>query len=323
MSSTPLKVIVHDANPEPLVRQLQQAHADVLIEPCDSYSGLSAALDGFKPDIVYSIRFAGTNGFPTDALLGENGPQWISVGGSGVDHLGVWNTDKITVTNSAGVAANMMAEYAFGAFLHFSLDVPGLAQDKAKRTWPGRFMTPLQGKTVLIVGLGHTGLAVAKIAKTFGMHVLATRARPEPNEFVDEVHASRDIGQLWNKADFIVVCVPLLESTKNLVDAKAFAAMKSGAILVNVARGGVVDEVALEAVLVSGHLKGAAMDVFETEPLPTDHSLWGVDRLLISPHCSSVFVGWEEASMQLFCENLARWKNAEPLLNIVDPHRGY
>jgi phosphoglycerate dehydrogenase-like enzyme len=319
----PLKVMVHADEPDPLVRQLQGAHGDISIAACNTYDGLGAMLEEFGPDAVYSIRFAGTAGFPAQALLGPAGPAWISVGGSGVDHLGRWDTDKTTVTNSAGVAAAMMAEYVFGSCLHFSLDVPGLDRDKQSHAWPGRLMQPLRGKTVLIVGLGHTGQAVAKLAKAFGMMVIGTRARPAPTEHVDHVDASNRLGELWGMADFVVVCVPLLADTRGLVDRRAFEAMKRGVVLVDVSRGGIVDGGALVDALTSGQLKGAALDVFETEPLPPDSPLWDLPNVLISPHCSSVFEGWEQASMQLFCDNLARWKSGAPLVNIVDPDRGY
>lgn len=318
-----IKVVIHDADPEPLVQQLKAAHDDVVIKTCDSYDGLAETLNRFQPDVVYTIRFAGSTGFPAKALLGASGPKWISVGGSGVDHLGHWDTQKVTVTNSAGVAASMMAEYVLGSALNFTLDIPDLLLDKQKRVWPPRIMSPLRGQNMLIVGLGHTGQAVAALAKAFGMTVTGTRARPAPTKNVDHVHSGDKLDRLWGEADVVVVSAPLLESTKGLIDHNAFAAMKSGVILVDVSRGGIVKEDALISAVQSGKLKGAALDVFETEPLPKNSEVWNLPNLIISPHCSSVYNGWEAASMQLFCENLKRWKNYEPLVNIVDPSRGY
>ena len=319
----PIKAVIHDAEPEPLVQQLKTAHADIEIKTCNSYDGMAEILNRFEPDVVYTIRFAGSVGFPTKELLGASGPKWISVGGSGVDHLGHWDTQKITVTNSAGVAANMMAEYVLGSALNFTLDIPDLMQDKQNRAWQPRVMTPLRGKHMLIIGLGHTGQAVASLAKAFGMTVTGVRANPVPTKNVDHVHSSNKLGQLWEDADIVVVSAPLLESTKGLIGHNAFGAMKSGAIIVDVSRGGIIVEDAMIKALQSGKLKGAALDVFETEPLPENSQIWGLPNLIISPHCSSVYKGWEAASMQLFCENIQRWKNNEPLINIVDPYRGY
>ncbi len=319
----PLKLIVHAAEPAPLIERLQQTHADVAMTPCDSYGGLEEVVETVRPDIVYSIRFAGTAGFPRDPLIGQKGPKWIAVGGSGVDHLRGWDNARTTVTNSAGVAAHAMAEYIIGCALHFSLDIPGLEADKRQRTWPARIMTPLRGRTLLIVGLGSTGKQAAWLAKAFGMTVIGTKARPSPVDHVDEVHSSEGLGDLWPRADIVAVCAPLLESTRNLVDRQAFAAMKNDAILVDVSRGGIVNQQALIDALKSGQIAGAALDVFETEPLPPDNPLWEIENTLISPHCSSVFDGWEQDSLDMFADNLTRWRNSEPLENVVDPDRGY
>ncbi len=319
----PLKLIVHAAEPAPLIERLQHAHPDISLTPCDSYAAMDALVERVRPEIVYSIRFAGSAGFPREVLIGPYGPRWISVGGSGVDHLRGWDSTRTTVTNAAGVAAHAMAEYVIGSILHFSLDIPGLEADKRDRAWPGKIMTPLRGKTLLIVGLGATGKQVARLAKALGMTVIGTRARPAPVDHVDEVHASHRVGDLWPRADAVIVCTPLLESTRNLVDGKAFAAMKDSAILVDVSRGGIVDQQALIDALTSGQIGAAALDVFETEPLPPDNPLWEIENVLISPHCSSVFDGWELDSLDMFSDNLTRWKNGELLQNVVDPGRGY
>jgi phosphoglycerate dehydrogenase-like enzyme len=128
---------------------------------------------------------------------------------------------------------------------------------------------------------------------------------------------------LWGRADFILSCTPLLPSTRGLVDAAGFAAMKPGAVLIDVSRGGVVDEAALIDALRAGRLGGAALDVFATEPLPPENPLWGFENVIVTPHCSSVYEGWERKSAALFAENLVRWRSGAPLANIVDPARGY
>lgn len=318
-----LRIVIHDADPGPLLEELVTRHPDVAVQSCDSYEGLGPLLESFRPEIVFTVRFAGTPKFPTQALLGPSGPKWIAVGGSGVDHLGQWDTGKVTVTNSAGVAANMMAEYAMGAFLHFTLDFPGLERDRQDRSWTGRIMTPIQGKHLLIVGLGHTGQAVARLAKAFGMRVTGVRAHPRPTANVDQVHATGELGRLWGAADYIMICAPLLASTRGLVDEAAFAAMKPGAVLVDVSRGGIVREAPLLEALRSGRLAGAALDVFETEPLPADNPLWDLENVILSPHCSSVYRGWELGSIRMFADNLDHWRKGEALFNVVDPARGY
>lgn len=317
-------VIVHAADPDPLVRTVLARHPDVEVKGCDSYAGLPAAIAAEHPSVVFTIRFAGSPGFPAEALLGPDGPRWIAVGGSGIDHLGRWDGERTTVTNSAGVAASIMAEYAMGAALHFRLDVPGLDADRQARLWRReRKVRPLRGGTVLIIGLGQTGQAVAAHARAFGMRVIGVRANPSPTPNVDAVHRPAELAGLWGAADLVVVCTPLIPSTRGLVSAEAIAAMKHDAVLVDVSRGGVVDGRALADALNRGHLAGAALDVFETEPLPDDHPLWRTPRTMISPHCSSVFDGWEQAAILMFCDNLQRWKDGVRLVNVVPPGRGY
>lgn len=316
-------VIVHTEYPDLHIDTLAPRHPGATFVPCDSYEGLAKALRQAKPDVVFSTRFASTPDYPAKALLGPDGPGWISVGGSGVDHLGHWDTAKVTVTNSAGVAAAMMAEYTFGCLLHFSLDIAGLEIDKSAKRWTNRTVTPLRGKTILIVGLGKTGQAVAAMAQSFGMTVLGTRARPQDMENVDHVHAADDLPGLWSKADAVVVCTPLLPSTRGLLGAAAFEAMTPGTLLVDVSRGGVIVQSALIDALRNGKIAGAGLDVFETEPLPAENPLWDMPNVVLSPHCSSVFDGWEADSILMFSDNLNRFINGQPLRNIVDPDRGY
>ncbi|MEP2029566.1 MAG: D-2-hydroxyacid dehydrogenase [Paracoccaceae bacterium] len=316
-------MIIHAADPMPHVTTLQPLHPGVSFTPCDNYEGLPDLIADLRPDAVFSTRFAGTPTYPTTALLGPDGPRWISVGGSGVDHLGRWDKSKVTVTNAAGVAASMMAEYVFGCLLQFSLGIPDLNADKAARKWADRIVAPLRGRTLLIVGLGNTGRAVAALAKAFGMNVIGTRARPLKMCNVDHVYSANDLPQLWHRADAVVVCTPLLDSTKGIVNAAAFGAMKLGSVLVDVSRGGVVVQNDLIAALKNGQLAGAGLDVFEVEPLPEDNPLWDMENVILSPHCSSVFDGWEDASVLMFSDNLARFRAGAQLDNVVDPDRGY
>lgn len=322
MSDSP-RIILHNDTTDELAEQLQVRFPDAHFRTCNSYEAMPALVENYCPDIVYSVRFAGTPGFPRAALFGPQGPTWIANGGAGIDHLGKWDATQTTVTNAAGVAADMMAEYVFGGFLHFTLDVPGLQIDKAQKNWNQRNVTPLSGKTLLIVGLGHTGRAIASRAKAFGMRVLGTRANPKAMQDVDEVHPASGLVDLLPRADFIAIATPLTEETRGLIGKIEIAAMKSGVILADVSRGGVVDQSALSDALYDGSISGAALDVFETEPLPADNKLWELDNVLISPHCSSVYTGWESASFDLFLKNLALWKTGEKLVNIVDPTRGY
>lgn len=317
------RIIVHADAPEPLAKQVSSILPETEVFTCNTYADLPPALEEVIPDAVFTIRFAGTQGFPREALFGEYGPAFIHVGGSGTDHLGQWDPQATIVTNSAGVAAGMMAEYAIGAFLHFSLDISGLERDKRERNWGARSMRPLAGKTLLIAGLGHTGRAVAGLAKALGMNVIGSRANPVETPNVDEVIPPDGLRSRIGQADFVLVCMPLLEETWGMFDEEMFLTMKPGAVLVDVSRGGIVREAPLVEALHSGRLAGAALDVFEKEPLPPDNILWTLENVILSPHCSSVFEGWEKGSIELFCRNVLNWNKGCPLENIVDPNRGY
>ena len=318
------RILIHTSDPAPMLARLAEVAPEIEARGHDSYDGLDPVLAEFRPDVAYSVAFQGRVGYPRAALLGAHGPRWIAVAGAGVDHLTPWDAGAVTVSNAAGVAAAMIAEYVFGAVLHFTLDIDGMAADRAARHWERtRLMTPLRGKTMLIVGLGHTGQAVAARAKAFGLRVIGTRARPQPMENVDEVHSPDALPGLWGKADIVVLSVPLLPGTRGLVNSRALMAMKRDAILVDVSRGGVLDGAALVNAMRMGHLRGAALDVFETEPLPKESPLWGLDRVILSPHCSAVYDGWAMQSFALFLDNLGHWRRGESLFNIVDPDRGY
>lgn len=317
------RVLLSNDKTEDLALALQQAHPDIEYATCNSYAEMPRTLSQFRPDVVYTVRFNGTQGFPRDALFASDGPAWIANGGAGVDHFGNWDPSRVTVTNAAGVAADMMSEYVLGGFLHFTLDVPGLQKDKSQKHWAARMMTPLKGKTLLVIGLGHTGRALALRAKAFGMYVIGTRATGCVMENVDEVHGADALHTLLPRADFIAVATPLTEKTRGLLSWELFETVKHGAVFADVSRGGVVDQAALRDALQSGILVGAVLDVFEQEPLPEDDPLWQARNVLISPHCSSVYEGWETASFDLFLRNLDNWLAGRELFNAVDPAKGY
>lgn len=316
-------VILHTNAPDEAVAIVAETHPDLSLHGCDSYAALPGLIAETGAEVIFSVRFQGGPGYPAAAALSPP-VKWLSVGGSGVDHLGSWDTGAVTVTNAAGVAADMMAEYALGCALQFTLDLGRYRRDQAARIWdPAAKVEPLEGKTCLILGLGKTGQAVARRMKAMGLHVLGVRARPKAAENCDEVHGMEALPDLWPRADLLVVCVPLLPSTRGIVGAQAFAAMKPSAILIDVSRGGVIDEAPLLDALQTGRIRGAARDVFAEEPLPKDSPFWAQDNLILTPHSSAVYDGWAAKSVRMFAENLSRYRRGAPLFNVVDPARGY
>ena len=322
MTESPV-VVLHTDELGPALDVARAAHPDLTFHGCDSYAALPGTIAETEAEVVYTVRFAGTPEFPRESLLESPTVRWVSVGGSGTDHLGTWDADSVTVTNAAGVAADMMAEYAICALLHFSLDLPGFRRAQVARKWVAGRVRPIAGQTLLILGVGQTGSAIAARAKAMGMTTLGIRAHPEAMDNLDEMHPVDALTALLPQADAVAVCVPLLRSTRGIVDAAAIAAMKPGAVLVDVSRGGVVDQTELASALASGRLRGAALDVFETEPLPETSPFWTMENVIVTPHCSSVYDGWTLKSVAMFCDNLWRYRRGETLANIVDPERGY
>ncbi len=318
-----MNIVVHADRPEDFIDVLEGRFPDVDFTCCKDYEALPGVLAEVRPEVLYGIRFAGTPGFPRDAILASPGLRWMSVGGSGTDHMAPWDPLVLTLTNAAGVAAPMMAQYALGAALSLTLGFPAFDHDRRARRWATGRVAGIDGKTVAIVGLGHTGKAVARRFKALGLRVIGSRANPRPTDNVDQVYGPNQLHHMLGAADIVVVCVPLIPSTRGLIDAKAVAAMAPGAMVIDVSRGGVMLGDALLDGLRSGHIAGAALDVFESEPLPPDSPFWDCDNVIITPHCSSEYDGWERFSAEMFGDNLIRFLAGEPLTNIVDPARGY
>ena len=204
-----MRILLHTNDPDPALEILRGHHPDLTPEICDSYVDLGRRVAETEPEVVYTCRFqAGT--FPRDALIGFPGVRWISNAGSGCNHLMPWDPAEVTVTNSAGVAAEAMAQWTVGCMLHFALDIPGILADQRDRVWnPARTVMPLGDRVLLQIGLGQTGRETARLASAMGMRVIGMRANPKPTEFVDEVVAPTRLTEAVGCADFISVCLPL------------------------------------------------------------------------------------------------------------------
>ncbi|MEM7224764.1 MAG: D-2-hydroxyacid dehydrogenase [Pseudomonadota bacterium] len=317
-----MRVLLHYDNPEPLAEVLRARFPEAEVQTCDSYDGLDGALQAFQPDALYCIKFE-NKPYPRDAVMSCAALRWVGIGGVGVDHVMPWDPERLTVTNSSGVSSQVMASYVIGGILALTLGFPRFMRQQRERLWPLDSVGQVAGKTLCIVGLGQTGQAVAKLAVAHGINVIGIRSRPRETPHVSQVYAADRLIEALGRSDLLVVATPLLDSTRNMIGDQAIAALNPGAIVVDVSRGGVVDSQALIAGLQSGHLGGAVLDVFAPEPMPADCPLWDMENVIVTPHCSAVFDGWELKSVEMFCDNLARWQAGEPLVNVVDPKRGY
>ena len=230
--------------------------------------------------------------------------------------------DGLVVTTSSGVHAGPLAEFAILGLLAFAKELPQLQRDQRARHWPdGQHpVGELRGQTLLLVGVGAIGTETARLASAFGMHVLAVkRSLAGGVPHVDELHPVSELRALVGRADAIVVTLPATDATRGLLDADTLAAVKPGAVLVNVGRGAVIDEAALAERLQDGTLEGAALDVFAEEPLPEDSPLWGLENVIVSPHGVALVEAEEPRIVDLFIDNLRRRRAGEPLRNALDP----
>src|SRR6185369_14832520 len=164
-----MRLMIHNDKAETILEPVRRRHPDVDLSLCTDYPSLPGLLEEHRPDALYTVRFAGTPGFPRPAILASSSLRWVSVGGSGTDHLAPWDPARLTVTNAAGVGAPTMAQYAIAAALHFNLGLPGFAAAQYQQRWAPTSVASLEGRTILILGLGKTGQAVARLAKAHGM----------------------------------------------------------------------------------------------------------------------------------------------------------
>ncbi len=249
--------------------------------------------------------------------------RWVqaSMAGAGeiAERAGLQNTG-VTITTASGVYSGPLAEFVMMALLAHIKDLDRLKLDKAERRWREAHTETLHGKTLCIVGMGNIGRAVAARARPFGMRVVGVKRAVWEDDaawgHADELCATRDLRSALRQADYVVVTLPGTPETYRLLDAEVISAIKQGAYFANVGRGKVVDEGALIEALSSGHLSGAALDVFEEEPLPEESPLWDLENVIVSPHSTDNVPGLtNELQTELFCDNLRRYLKGEPLRN--------
>ena len=283
-------------------------------------------LDGFEAAMA-TARALVTWDLPT-ADLGRRAPhlQWIHIIGAGVEHLAPldWLPPGVALVNNRGIHAEKAGEYGAMALLMLNQGLPRFMSQQRRHLWDARFSTPIAGKTLLVVGAGNMGLAVARRAKGLGLRVAGIRRGGRPARHVDAMHRPDALDTLLPVADFVLVTTPLTRETRDLVDRRRIGLMKPGAGLVNMARGPVVDTDALAAALTAGRLAGAVLDVFDPEPLPAASPLWDTPNLVITPHVAGDDdVSYIPRTLDLFFDNVARTLAGRPLRNRVRPKLGY
>lgn len=234
----------------------------------------------------------------------------------------------VPVTNARGVFKRSLAEFAILGMLYFYKRVRRLVESQRAHKWDDFTVEWLPGKIMGVAGYGEIGRECAKFAKALGVTVYAVRRKPELSKddpILDRVYGPAQLNEMLGEIDVLVAAAPLTPETEHMISDAQFAAMKPSAIVMNVGRGPVIDEAALIRALQQKRVAGAALDVFEQEPIRPDHPFWEMENVLISPHCTDRTSNpdWLDLSMQCFLDNFHRYLRGEPLLNIVDKQAGY
>ncbi len=300
-----------------------------------------------EAEILYTIR-----NFP----MPEQAPRlrWIQLHSAGADHMvkePIFKAQDVEVTTTSGIHATIMAEYCLMMMTAFNFQLLQLLRYQSAAEWPGKrgnaavgpietfAPTPLRGQTVGIIGYGSIGRELARLCDALGMTVLAAKhdvMHPEegpayrepgtgdPNgEIPRRIYPFQAIASMAQECDFLIVLAPLTTQTHHLINEAVLASMKKTGILINAARGDLVDEAALISTLAADRIRGAGLDVFSEEPLPKSSPLWNMENVIITPHIAGVTTTYAARAANVFIENLRRYVENRPLLNVFNRERGY
>ena len=259
--------------------------------------------------------------------------RWVHTSAVAVETLALPElfARNVIVSNSRGVQAAPIAEHVFAVMLALAKRLPALLDAQRLHRWAQNDLVGdtlpwlLRGRTLGLIGVGTIGSEIARLADAFGMHVIGVRRRPG-REIVPGVHellAYSDVDVVFTRADVIVIAAPLTPETVNMVGAAQLSRMKRGGVLINVGRARIVDHVALTEALHTGHLAGASLDVFHREPLPADDPLWSAPNVVLTPHTSGFRQGHWDDVIELFADNLDRFRRGAPIRFRVEPSLGY
>jgi phosphoglycerate dehydrogenase-like enzyme len=315
----------------PLLEQIRRVDPSIRVTDASGLVGgerqgdvkAKAKLDALLSETEIIVGFAP----PNNLLKRAPNLKWVQLMSAGADGMAkseIWQSE-ITITGVSGIHATPISEYVLGTMLLFAKNTAQSFRMKQKRQWQRYTPQLLRGRTVGIIALGHIGREVARLAKAFGMRVLAVDelrgTRPARN--VDKMLPANQLKKLLADSDFVVSCVPLTPKTAKLIGEKELRAMKPTAYLINISRGGIIDEEALIRALDEKWIAGAGLDVTAVEPLPPDSRLWDFDNVVLTPHISGAQEDYLVHGTTLFCENLKRYLKGKKLMNVISRKRGY
>jgi phosphoglycerate dehydrogenase-like enzyme len=254
--------------------------------------------------------------------------KWIHVLSAGVDKIVFPELvqSPVPLTNGRGVFKDSLAEFCMASILFFAKDLRRLVSSQEAGKWEQFDVAPIRGQVLGVVGYGEIGRETGRLARALGMKVVAVRRRSglslqDPD--LERAYAPEELREMVGVSDYVVVSTPLTSETRGLIGDAELCAMKSSAIIINVGRGPVIVESALIAALTEKLIRGAALDVFDVEPLPAGHPFYKLDNVLLSPHSADHIAGWADSAMYQFLDNFERFRSGQPLENVVDKKAGY
>lgn len=311
--------MLHDGDPPP---GLTEQVGDVRLRFAVDAAGLAETLPGSDVLLTWDFTSDAVRQVWSDDLAGT-GPgtlRWVHTASAGVDRVAFPQllASPVALTNSRGVFDAPMAEFVLGAVLAMAKDTPRSLALQRERVWRHRETGTVAGAVATVVGSGPIGQAVARLLGAVGMRVRLVGRRA-----AEGVHAFDELAGLLPDTDVLVLAAPLTDATRGMLHRGTIELLPRRARVVNVGRGPLVVEDDLTDALASGRLAGAALDVFEVEPLPASSPLWTMDNVLVSPHMSGDVVGWKDMLVELFVDNLTRFAEGRELRNVVDKDRGY
>jgi phosphoglycerate dehydrogenase-like enzyme len=309
-------LLIIEVEPEGYKQRIQKAIPDLEIETYEPPE--PPPLDFIKEATIFLAWR-----FPHEILKEASQLKWIQSSGAGVDHIlpSKYLPDEVIITRTGGLLGPYIAEYVIGYLLAIQLQMPRVLTNQRKAVWDQFNSDPLRGSVLGILGVGEIGSEIGKKAKAMGLTVYGIDPDEREREFLDQLVPPEQMDSILGKLDFLVLSVPLTPETRQLIGFQEFKLMKSEAYLINVARGDIVKEGELIQALEQGEIKGAVLDVFQTEPLPKDSKFWRMKNVIVTPHNAAPYP--VDLIAEHFIENYRRFENGQPLMHIVDIKRGF
>ena len=287
------------------------------------------AFEKAAPDAEVILNWCGSLSLMREVFAMHRNLRWVHSRSVGLERtlFPELAASEVTLTNGRGVFSPSLGEFTLAAILYFAKDFRRMIRNQLAGLWEPFDVSLVESQTVGIVGYGDIGRAVAARVRAMGMNVLAVKrnvpVKPARDPLVDEIYGSDRRLDMLSRCDYVVVAVPLNQETYGLIGDAEFAAMKKGAVVINISRGPVIKEVAMIKALSENRIKGAALDVFDQEPLPKGHPFFKLENVLLSPHCADHTSDWLENAMRLFIAQFERFRRGETLQNVVDKKLGY